>query len=113
MKLDPDVILMDVQMPVKDGLVAAREIATLGRACLCRASAAARASRVVPTPPVPVSVTMRARRNSRLTSASSRSRPTKLVSGTGKASPATGLRCCLVGKSPRGSYTQPEFVERL
>lgn len=30
-KLDPDVILMDVQMPVKNGLVATKEIADLGR----------------------------------------------------------------------------------
>lgn len=30
-KLDPDVILMDVQMPVKNGLAATKEIAALGR----------------------------------------------------------------------------------
>jgi DNA-binding NarL/FixJ family response regulator len=30
-KLDPDVVLLDVQMPVKNGLVATREIAALGR----------------------------------------------------------------------------------
>jgi DNA-binding NarL/FixJ family response regulator len=30
-RLDPDVVLMDVQMPVKSGLAAAREIAALGR----------------------------------------------------------------------------------
>lgn len=30
-KLDPDVILMDVQMPVKNGLAATHEIAALGR----------------------------------------------------------------------------------
>jgi len=30
-KLDPDVVLMDVQMPVKDGLAATHEIAALGR----------------------------------------------------------------------------------
>src|SRR5262245_32080838 len=30
-KLDPDVILMDVQMPVSNGLVATQEIASLGR----------------------------------------------------------------------------------
>ena len=30
-RLDPDVVLMDVQMPVKNGLAAAQEIAALGR----------------------------------------------------------------------------------
>jgi DNA-binding NarL/FixJ family response regulator len=30
-RLDPDVVLMDVQMPVQNGLAAAREIAALGR----------------------------------------------------------------------------------
>ncbi len=42
------------------------------------------ASRVLPAPPEPVSVTNRAPRNSRLTSSSSCSRPTKLVSVTGR-----------------------------
>ena len=47
-------------------------------------SATASASRVLPTPPAPVRVTSRARRSNRHTSASSRSRPTKLVSGAGR-----------------------------
>jgi DNA-binding NarL/FixJ family response regulator len=34
--LDPDVILMDVQMPVKNGLAATREIADFGRTETCR-----------------------------------------------------------------------------
>jgi hypothetical protein len=47
-------------------------------------AAASSARRVLPTPPGPVSVSSRAPRSRRLTSASSRSRPTKLVSGTGR-----------------------------
>jgi DNA-binding NarL/FixJ family response regulator len=35
-KLDPDVILMDVQMPVQNGLAATREIAALGRTASSR-----------------------------------------------------------------------------
>jgi DNA-binding NarL/FixJ family response regulator len=35
-KLDPDVVLMDVQMPVKDGLAATSEIVALGRDETCR-----------------------------------------------------------------------------
>ncbi|HEX5140966.1 MAG TPA: response regulator transcription factor [Dehalococcoidia bacterium] len=34
--LDPDVVLMDVQMPVMSGLEAAKEIAALGRSETCR-----------------------------------------------------------------------------
>ena len=35
-KLDPDVILMDIQMPSKNGLVATQEIMALGRTESCR-----------------------------------------------------------------------------
>ena len=34
--LDPDVVLMDVQMPVKNGLIATRDIVALGRTETCR-----------------------------------------------------------------------------
>ena len=48
------------------------------------------ASRVLPTPPGPVSVTSRDRCNSSRTSATARSRPTKLVNGTGSQSRRSG-----------------------
>ena len=59
---------------------------TLSAACL----AATSASRVLPTPPSPVTVTSRASPSRRSMSSSSRSRPTKLVSGTGRLCQAPG-----------------------
>jgi hypothetical protein len=47
-------------------------------------AAARRASRVLPAPPLPVSVSSRVWLSKRLTSLSSRRRPTKLVSSAGR-----------------------------
>jgi hypothetical protein len=59
---------------------------TPSRKSAATSSATRTASRVLPTPPGPVSVTRRTprRRSRSATAATSRTRPTKLVSGTGK-----------------------------
>ena len=55
--------------------------------------AASMASRVFPTPPTPVRLTRRCPREERAMSASSASRPTKLVSGAGRLCRSSGGRC--------------------
>ena len=72
-----------------------------------RSPAAARsASRVLPTPPTPVSVTSRDPASSRLTSASSPRRPTKLVSSAGRF-PVTRARRCHDTSAPGISREGP------
>ena len=52
-----------------------------------RLRATSKASRVLPEPPVPVRVSRRVMASSRVTSSSSRFRPTKLVLGAGRLCP--------------------------
>ncbi len=81
-------------------------------------SATCTASLVLPQPPAPVRVSSRARPSSRWASASSRSRPTKLVTGVGRC-PAlaplgfgrsAGARCCGPGGAPVSSSRNTAVV---
>src|SRR3954470_8561242 len=70
-----------------------------------------RASRVFPTPPTPVSVTRRTVDSSRVSSATSASRPTKLVRSTGRFPVSTAGGPPITTKSLVFGHVQRQIVE--